>query len=856
MKKTFKEKTLFAFGAFALSVLAATAIIAFQFMHGWTSSGDWVRHSYQVSTEIEQLDTALTTAEFCCRGYLLTGDESLFERYNSLLPSARSEEKELRKLTKDNPVQQRNLDILEPLLIREQAWQKEVMALLKSGSYAAAGRKLPYLNAKEFIEDVHRMDDVRSVLHQMGLEEKTLLNRRLSTYQATTSKTVGATVAGFSLGFTFLAIIIYVLSKEVFRAQGAEETLRKSEERYRSLIIATAQVVWTTDANGQVLEDMPSWREYTGQSYDEIKGSGWAGALHPDDRARTIEVWSRALENRSLYETYYRMRRSDGEYRLMVARGTPITEADGSIREWVGTCTDITEKKRAEEALQVSEKRYRMLFDTIDEGFCIVEMIFDEHERPVDYRFLEVNPSFEKQTGLVGAQGKRMRELAPQHEEFWFETYGKIALTGEPARFQNLAEQLHRWYDVYAFRFGEPENRQVAILFNDITERRRTEEALRESEEKFRLLVDSAQDYAIVMLGTDGRVASWNEGAQRMKGYTASEIIGKHFSCFYPEDDVRDGKPELELKIASETGRFEDEGLRVRKDGSHFQANVVINAIRDKSGKLRGFSKITRDITERKQAEDEIKKLNEDLEKRVVERTTELTAVNKELEAFTYSVSHDLRAPLRHIHGFVDLLVQTSGQNLDEKGKRYLATISKAASQMGNLVDDLLTFSRMGRTEIKKHTIDLENMVYGVIDEMKYELRERDIEWKVGGLAPVYGDPSLLRLVMVNLIANAAKFTRQRDKAVIEIGSYTEAGGEDVVYVKDNGVGFDMRYVDKLFGVFQRLHSIEEFEGTGIGLANIRRIISRHGGRTWAEGAIGTGAAFYFSLPSKDGDNV
>jgi len=261
------------------------------------------------------------------------------------------------------------------------------------------------------------------------------------------------------------------------------------------------------------------------------------------------------------------------------------------------------------------------------------------------------------------------------------------------------------------------------------------------------------------------------------------------------------------------------------------------------------------DIILAKRADDEIKKLNEDLEKRVVVRTTELTAVNDELEAFTYSVSHDLRAPLRHIHGFVDLLVQTSGQNLDDKGKRYLATISKAASQMGNLVDDLLTFSRMGRTEIKKHTIDLENMVHGVMDEMKYELRERDIEWKVGGFAPVYGDPSLLRLVMVNLISNAVKFTRQRDKAVIEIGSYTEAG-EDVVYVKDNGAGFDMRYVDKLFGVFQRLHSIEEFEGTGIGLANIRRIISRHGGRTWAEGTIGTGAAFYFSLPSKDGDNV
>ena len=286
MKKTFKEKILFAFGAFALSVLAATAIIAFQFMHGWTSSGDWVRHSYQVSTEIEQLDTALTTAEFCCRGYLLTGDESLFERYNSLLPAARSEEKELRKLTKDNPVQQRNLDILEPLLIREQAWQKEVMALLKSGGYAAAGRKPPYLNAKEFIDDVRRMDDVRSVLHQMGLEEKTLLDRRLSTYQATTSKTVGATVAGFSLGFTFLAIIIYVLSKEITERRRTEETLRIAGIYNRSLIEASLDPLVTIGPDGKITDVNAAKETVTGYSRDRLIGTDFSDYFTVPDKAR------------------------------------------------------------------------------------------------------------------------------------------------------------------------------------------------------------------------------------------------------------------------------------------------------------------------------------------------------------------------------------------------------------------------------------------------------------------------------------------------------------------------------------------------------------------------------------------
>jgi PAS domain S-box-containing protein len=654
---------------------------------------------------------------------------------------------------------------------------------------------------------------------------------------------------------------VFAAARDITEMKRAESMLKRLASQNKLILDSAGEGILGMDASGKHTFVNPAAARMLGWEVEELIGrqshSIWHhtrpdGSPYPEEECSIHDSSRYGVSHHEPDGVFWR---KDGTSIPVEYTSTPVWE-DGKPVGVVVTFSDITARKLAEEALQASEKRYRMLFDTIDEGFCIIEMIFDEYEHPVDFRYLEVNPSFEKQTGLKDAQGKRIRELAPKLEDYWFEIYGEIALTGEPARFQNHAEELHRWYDVYAFRFGQPENRQVAVLFTDVTERRQAEEALRESEEKFRLLVDSAQDYAIVMLDPDGRVASWNEGAQRMKGYTAPEIIGKSFSCFYPEDDIRGGKPERELKIASETGRFEDEGLRARKDGSHFQANVVINAIRDKSGKLRGFSKITRDITEQKRAEDEIKKLNEELEQRVVERTTELMAVNKELEAFTYSVSHDLRAPLRHIHGFVDLLIQTSSKSLDDKGKRYLTTISKAASQMGNLVDDLLSFSRMGRAEIKKHSIDLENMVYGVIDEMKYELKERDMEWKVGKLAPVYGDPSMLRLVMVNLISNAVKFTRQRDKAVIEIGSYTEAGGENVVYVKDNGVGFDMRYVDKLFGVFQRLHSVEEFEGTGIGLANIRRIISRHGGRTWAEGKLGEGAAFYFSLPSRKSDNV
>ena len=254
-------------------------------------------------------------------------------------------------------------------------------------------------------------------------------------------------------------------------------------------------------------------------------------------------------------------------------------------------------------------------------------------------------------------------------------------------------------------------------------------------------------------------------------------------------------------------------------------------------------------ISERKREQDELRSMNEVLEQRVLSRTAELNATNKELEAFSYSVAHDLRAPLRHMNGFIQLLSKHSSGSLDEKSQRYLGIINESASKMGHLIDDLLDFSRVSRTELQMHVLSINQLVDEVLHELRLEIQDRNITWRVAALPEILADRSMMRLVFLNLVANAVKFTSRRELAEIEMGCLEETPDEMVLFIRDNGVGFDMKYANKLFGVFQRLHRSEDYEGTGIGLASVQRIIHRHGGRVWAKGEVEVGATFYLALP-------
>jgi PAS domain S-box-containing protein len=470
-----------------------------------------------------------------------------------------------------------------------------------------------------------------------------------------------------------------------------------------------------------------------------------------------------------------------------------------------------------------------------------------------DGRFLRVNPAWEKTLGYTKEEliGRPFIDfIHPEDREKTIEQTSRLNSGEEVLAFENryrCKDGSYRWLLWSARPMVED-----ALIYGsarDLTERKQIEEKLQQSEERARLLVENVEDYAIIMLDPAGRVMSWNPMAERLKGYAAAEIIGEHFSRFYPEDKVREKFPDEELRQAADKGRYEDEGLRVRKDGTQFFANVIISAVRNSQGELIGFVKVSRDVTARREAAKRIEKLNEELK----ERADALETANKELESFSYSVSHDLRAPLRHIHGFVELLQKVPELEKDESSQRYMNVIAKAAKEMGHLIDDLLAFSRTGRAEMRPVKIKVREVIDQLIQDRVLDVQGRKISWDIKPLEPAWGDPALLRQVWANLIDNALKYTRPRDEAKIEIGQKAGEGAaaedEIIYYIRDNGVGFDMRYASKLFGVFQRLHRPDQFEGTGIGLANVQRIIHRHGGRVWAESKIDDGAIFYFSLP-------
>lgn len=397
-------------------------------------------------------------------------------------------------------------------------------------------------------------------------------------------------------------------------------------------------------------------------------------------------------------------------------------------------------------------------------------------------------------------------------------------------------------------------------LENRVTERTAALESkqaeLQQSESRYRELFDSNPQPLWVYDLESLAFLAVNDAAVLHYGYSRQEFMAMTIHGIRPPEEL----PALIQNLQTRVPPFSSSGpwKHRKKDGTLIDVEISSHQVTfgDRPARLVQANDITlrlRAESELRQAQAETTRLNQVLEQRVLERTTQLEAANKELEAFSYSVSHDLRAPLRHINGYVELVLTNPTLQVNEKGVQHLHIIANAAKRMGTLIDALLDFARIGRAGMRLTRVNLDSILKGIIAEFELETAGREIQWQIEPLPQAYGDPTMLRQVIQNLMANAVKYTAPRVPACIQIGSQTNET-EQTFFVRDNGVGFDAAYVDKLFGVFQRLHSDREFEGTGIGLANVRRIIHRHGGRTWAEGAVDQGATFYFTLPLPPSD--
>ncbi len=418
------------------------------------------------------------------------------------------------------------------------------------------------------------------------------------------------------------------------------------------------------------------------------------------------------------------------------------------------------------------------------------------------------------------------------------------------------------------FRNGEVEG--IFIELHDISERRRTEEfvlhanqdleeRVRErsaelfaSEQRYRMMVDAIQDYCVYFVDENGIITEWSESAQRLHGHRHAQMVGRSYEELISADNAGEDEvdPGQVLRLAKAHGQWETRGWRLREDGSRFWAHTVLTALRNETGELQGLSSITRDMTAAKSLEDVMNDLNRELEKRVAERTQQLVAANKDLDVFSHMVSHDLRAPLRHIASFVSLLQEHMGESADTLALQYQNSIAKASRRMSQMIEGLLEYARLGRVNVESQPVPLAPLLHGVIAHLKQENPQRRIEWVVDEDLPVVrGDAMLLAQAWGNLLGNSVKYTRTRDAARIEVGWKVNPVGGRTFYIADNGVGFDLEKAHNLFVMFQRQHHSMDFEGTGTGLALSQRIIERHGGRIWAETAPGEGCTFYFTLP-------
>lgn len=674
--------------------------------------------------------------------------------------------------------------------------------------------------------------------------------------------------AGEVRGIFIQLIDITERKRSELAVQATNQRLQEALSQAQSLYNEAPCGYHSVDEHGVYVDINDTELQWLGYARDEVIGKlHYRDFMLPTNNDLVEDRLNRLMRDGFLEPAEYELRRRDGTTIDVLISSTAIRDSQGRYLRSNTTVVDITQRKAAEQALKDNQRFLRAITDHVPGLIAYVDTML---------RFRFINAEHKRVYGIDPQKSIGLHLSECVSPVVWEDIAPRMegALRGEPQHFEAWRQRVDGtpMYISAAYLPDVVDGRVAGIFVQiiDITERKRAEERveglneelekrirersaeLLESEQRFRLMVDNLREYSMFFLDAEGRITDWTDSAQRMDGYTPTEMLGRPLGVLLaPDDPVRGADQATQmLRLAASRGQHEVMDWLLRKDGSRYWAHSVLIALRDDDGELLGFARISRDMSDAKRLDDLLHNINEELENRVAERTQQLLAANKDLESFSYSVSHDLRSPLRHISSFVSLLEEHLEDKLDDTGQKYLGTIANSARHMSQLIDGLLAFSRLGRAAVTVAPIDFTQLVAAVVNQLGHDTEGRVIDWVIPPDLPVVqGDALLLREVWANLLGNAYKYTRPRERARIEVGWSVDPAVGYTFFVRDNGVGFDTKYAGKLFGVFQRLHRASEFEGTGIGLALTRRILERHGGSIWAESRPGEGSVFYFSLP-------
>jgi PAS domain S-box-containing protein len=673
--------------------------------------------------------------------------------------------------------------------------------------------------------------------------------------------------------------------------------IKENEERFRLLADSMPQHIWTADPDGTLTYYNQSVFDYSGLTIDQIDADGWLQIVHPDDREENTRLWMQSIASGNNFLFEHRFRRHDGKYRWQLSRAVPQKDKDGNIQMWVGTSTDIEDQKtftaelekqvkertkeltNLNESLAKSEERYHLMVEEVED----YAILYLNREGIVE----NWNKGAERIKGYTSEEiiGKSFSVFYPEQEQKNYlpekllkEAVEKGKVTHEGWRVRKNGSFF--WASVAITAVHDPQKNVIGFskVTHDLTEKKEADDKLKrnaeqleqknkelmhlneslvKSEQRYHLMVEEVEDYAILYLNPSGIVENWNKGAEKIKGYTAEEIIGQSFSVFYSEQERNEHLPQRLLQEAKEKGKAIHEGWRIRKNGTRFWASVAITAVHDAAYKVIGFSKVTHDLTEKKAADDKLKLNAEQLE----QKNKELEKMNTELQSFAYVSSHDLQEPLRKIQTFASRILSKEMQTLSATGKDYFRRMQEAAGRMQTLIQDLLAYSRTNTTDRVFENVDLADIVHEVKSDIKETHTEKEAVIEVGQMCRINIIPFQFRQLLYNLIGNGIKFSRPGITPHITIESEMVKGDTVKkvslspkknychISIADNGIGFDPQYKERIFEVFQRLHGKEEYSGTGIGLAIVKKIVDNHHGVITASGEVNKGATFDIYLP-------